>query len=188
MQRDLLLDAAEQLLAEQGTTALTLAAVATRAGVGKGGLLYHFPTKEALVKALVQRLIDEFDEAVAERADGSPGSYTRAYVDATFDIVTDRDQHRARRRWAVVAAAATASALADPLREATRRRQRRDDDADPVTARIVRLAVDGLWEATDYDPLLFDAEECEQLRRRLVRLIEDPGGVTGKAAAVAAIG
>ncbi|WTW93109.1 TetR/AcrR family transcriptional regulator [Streptomycetaceae bacterium NBC_01309] len=178
MKRDLLLDAAEQLLAEQGTTALTLAAVATRAGVSKGGLLYHFPTKEALVKALVQRLIDEFDAAVDERADGSPGSYTRAYVDATFDIVTDRDLHRARRRWAVVAAAATASALADPLREATRRWHRRDDDTDVVTARIVRLAVDGLWEATDYDPLLFDPEECEQLRRRLVRLLQDPGDAT----------
>lgn len=180
MKRDLLLDAAEQLLAEQGTAALTLAAVAARAGVSKGGLLYHFPTKEALVKALVQRLIDEFDAAVAERLEGArdggkPGGYTRAYVDATFDIVTDRDPHRARRRWAVVAAAATESALADPLREATRRWHRRDDDVDVVTARIVRLAVDGLWEATDYAPTLFDADEFEQLRRRLIRLLEDPG-------------
>lgn len=173
MKRDLLLDAAEQLLAEHGTTALTLAAVAARAGVSKGGLLYHFGTKEALVKALVERLVQEFDAAVSERADGTPGSYTRAYVDATFDIVGDRDPHRARRRWAVVAAAATASELAEPLREATRRWHRHDDGVDTVTARVVRLAVDGLWEATDYAPDLFDTDEQDALRRRLLGLLAE---------------
>ncbi|MCF2529140.1 TetR/AcrR family transcriptional regulator [Yinghuangia soli] len=180
MKRDLLLDAAEQLLAEHGTTALTLAAVAARAGVSKGGLLYHFGTKEALVKALVQRLVEEFDQAVSDRAeqgDGSPGTYTRAYVETTFDIVTDRDPARARRRWAVVAAAATASDLAEPLRDATRRWHRHEDGVDVVAARIVRLAVDGLWEAMEYDPELFDAAECDELRRRLLHLLDaEPRG------------
>ncbi|MDI2126469.1 TetR/AcrR family transcriptional regulator [Yinghuangia seranimata] len=175
MKRDLLLDAAEQLLAEHGTTALTLAAVAARAGVSKGGLLYHFGTKEALVNALVERLIAEFDQAVEARLSAEGGGYTRAYVETTFEIVTDRDPARARRRWAVVAAAATASDLAEPLRAATRRWHRADAAADdPVTARIVRLAVDGLWEAMEYDPELFDADECDELRRRLLALLDGP--------------
>ena len=47
--RDAVLDAFESLLIEVGERAATLDAVAKRAGVSKGGLLYHFPNKEALI-------------------------------------------------------------------------------------------------------------------------------------------
>ena len=107
MKRDELLDAAEALLCEHGTHGLTLSAVADRAGVSKGGLLYHFPNKEALIKGLVSRLIEEFDALVASYEDGRTGSFSRAYVEATFAVVTDRDERRHLRRWAVVSAAAT---------------------------------------------------------------------------------
>lgn len=60
--RDRVLDAFEDLLIEQGERAATLDAVARTAGVSKGGLLYHFPSKDALVDGLVERL----DERLAE--------------------------------------------------------------------------------------------------------------------------
>lgn len=43
--RGAVLDAFESLLIEVGERAATLDAVAGRAGVSKGGLLYHFPNK-----------------------------------------------------------------------------------------------------------------------------------------------
>ncbi|MCL4694718.1 MAG: TetR/AcrR family transcriptional regulator, partial [Candidatus Hydrogenedentes bacterium] len=49
---DLLLDSAEAVVVEGGPSRLTLDAVAEKAGVSKGGLLYHFPTKDALVEAM----------------------------------------------------------------------------------------------------------------------------------------
>jgi AcrR family transcriptional regulator len=67
--RDRLLDAAEELAAVQGATSLTLDAVARAAGVSKGGLLYHFPTKEALLEAMLQRHIDGVDARVASLRD-----------------------------------------------------------------------------------------------------------------------
>jgi len=63
--RDRVLDAFEELLNEQGERAATLDAVARAAGVSKGGLLYHFPSKDALVDGLVARL----DERLAEDID-----------------------------------------------------------------------------------------------------------------------
>ena len=54
--REAVLDAFESLLIEEGERAATLDAVARRAGVSKGGLLYHFPTKEAMVSVLLERL------------------------------------------------------------------------------------------------------------------------------------
>ncbi|QHC66217.1 TetR family transcriptional regulator [Rathayibacter sp. VKM Ac-2759] len=63
--RDRVLDAFEALLIEQGERAATLDATARTAGVSKGGLLYHFPSKDALVDGLVERL----DERLAEDID-----------------------------------------------------------------------------------------------------------------------
>lgn len=51
-----LLDVAAQTLRDQGMAGLTLDAVAKEAGVGKGGLLHHFPSKDALVEAVLRRL------------------------------------------------------------------------------------------------------------------------------------
>ncbi|MFF4615626.1 TetR/AcrR family transcriptional regulator [Nonomuraea jabiensis] len=48
------------MLLSEGAEALTLEAVARRAGVSKGGLFYHFPTKQALVAAMVDRLTMAF--------------------------------------------------------------------------------------------------------------------------------
>lgn len=54
--RDRLLDAFEGLLIAHGPRAATLDAVAAAAEVSKGGLLYHFGTKEALEAAVIERL------------------------------------------------------------------------------------------------------------------------------------
>src|SRR5690606_6550579 len=89
MRRGELLDAAEELLSEQGSTALTLSAVADRAGVSKGGLLYHFSTKEALIKAMVERLIEEFDALIAAQPDAT---YTERYLGATLAAIRQRSE------------------------------------------------------------------------------------------------
>lgn len=83
--RDRLLDAAEKLVVEHGALALTLDAVAAEAGVSKGGLLYHFPSKDKLAAALVERAIARVDSALAEAsANTTPGAFTRAYIQVTM--------------------------------------------------------------------------------------------------------
>lgn len=173
MKRDALLDAAEAVLLEHGTQALTLSAVAERAAVSKGGLLYHFPTKEALVTALVSRVIAEFDAQVEHYEDGAEGSFTRAFVEATFATIAAPGGERTGRRWAAITAAATTPELAAPLRAAMERWHHRGaaEDADPVTAMVVRLAAEGLWEVAAHDPGQFSPEQYTALRRRLLDLL-----------------
>ena len=65
--RDRLLDAAERVVVESGATHLTLDAVAKSAGVSKGGLLYHFPSKEALLEGMLARHFQDVDAEVAKR-------------------------------------------------------------------------------------------------------------------------
>jgi AcrR family transcriptional regulator len=163
MRKDDLLDAAESLLEDQGAQGLTLAAVAECAGVSKGGLLYHFGSKEALIKSMIERLIDEFDTLVAAQDETT---YTRAYLKATFAAV---DSGRLRR-WAVVTGAAGDPTLLAPLREAMARwhLQGVDDEPDPVASRIVRLACEGIWEVATHCP---DLTEHPDLRRRLLDML-----------------
>ena len=54
--REQILVAATKLLARQGYAALRVAAVAKEAGVSLGGQLHHFPNKESLVIAVLERL------------------------------------------------------------------------------------------------------------------------------------
>jgi len=65
--RERLLDAAERVVVESGATHLTLDAVAKSAGVSKGGLLYHFPSKEALLEGMLTRHFQDVDAEVAKR-------------------------------------------------------------------------------------------------------------------------
>jgi AcrR family transcriptional regulator len=163
MRRDELLDAAESLLDDHGSQGLTLAAVAERAGVSKGGLLYHFASKEALIKGMIERLIGEFDTLVAAQDEST---YTRAYLKATFTAV----ESGRLRRWAVVTGAAGDPTLLAPLREAMCRwhSEGLDEEPDPVASRVVRLACEGLWEVATHCPDLIDHPA---LRRRLLELL-----------------
>lgn len=169
MRRDELLDAAEDLLCDQGSAALTLAAVADRAGVSKGGLLYHFNSKEALIKGMVERLIGEFDELLATQ----PGeTYTERYVGATLTAVREGRL----RRWAVVTSASGNIYLLAPLREAMARWHREGlaDEPDPVASQIVRLACEGIWDVASHDPELNSDADYEALEKRLLGLLGSP--------------
>ena len=68
--REKILAAAADVAREAGPGSLSLEAVALRAGVSKGGLLYNFPTKAKLMQGLVERYMSEFEQALeALRAD-----------------------------------------------------------------------------------------------------------------------
>lgn len=89
--REAVLDAFESLLIEEGERAATLDAVAKLAGVSKGGLLYHFPTKEAMISVLLERLdrlLDEDARAMAAAPEGAAAYFIKSSVWA--DTPTDR--------------------------------------------------------------------------------------------------
>jgi AcrR family transcriptional regulator len=62
---DHLLDVARVVVAEQGADA-SLRDIARRAGVGLGTLYRHFPTREALLEALLRTSFDELAAQAAE--------------------------------------------------------------------------------------------------------------------------
>lgn len=82
--RDRVLDAAEVVILESDGRDFTLDAVAKQAGISKGGLVYHFPTKDALVRAALEREVARFEAAVGQRLEGQtldPFQMVLAHID-----------------------------------------------------------------------------------------------------------
>jgi AcrR family transcriptional regulator len=144
-----IIEAAEDVVLRDGVAHLTLDAAAAQAGLSKGGVLYHFPTRDSLVAGMVDKIIEEFDRDVDELLmhDDGAGRFTRAYIRATLAPSSPRPDREDRVGAALIAAAAAEPALLVPLQEAAERWQQHMelDGIDPVMATAIRLACDGLW-------------------------------------------
>jgi AcrR family transcriptional regulator len=165
-----LLDAAARVIRRDGAGALTLDAVAAQAGVSKGGLLYHFATKDALVEALVGDWLDRFEADVESRA-GDRG-WPRAYAEVCESAPRSPGQR-------ATDVALLAALTGDPGRlEGVRGRyaawQERivADGGDPAVATVIRLAADGLWLAD----LLGLAPPRGRLRHDVIARLADLSG------------
>ena len=83
-----MLDAAERVVMREGAGRLTIDAVAAEAGVSKGGVLYAFPTKDALIDAMFARVFAAADRIAAEllaRSGDTPENRIRGHIEASRD-------------------------------------------------------------------------------------------------------
>lgn len=85
--RPRLIDAALSVVEERGVTALTLDAVADEAGVTKRGLIYHFPSKHALLLGIHEELAARTERQLLAATGQDPAAATlvertRGYVRA----------------------------------------------------------------------------------------------------------
>ena len=84
--REKILAAAADVAREAGPGSLSLEAVASRAGVSKGGLLYNFPTKAKLMQGLVENYLRDFRKALEARAsEARHESVLSAYIKLSTD-------------------------------------------------------------------------------------------------------
>ena len=149
--RDRILDAFAHLLIDQGERAATLEAVAVAAGLSKGGLLYHFGSKDALVEGLLDRLDALVSEDV-EQIRAAPAGAVDYLIRTSMSEGTALDQS--------IGAAVRLAQGAHPLANATLASTRRQwlsvieeavGDAD--VAEVIMLVSDGLYsEATPARP------------------------------------
>lgn len=93
--RRALLDAALQVLTEEGLAGLTLRAVARRAGVTEAAPYHHFASKSALVEALVVETLQQLAQALQEAAQATPGTPLDQLVATGVAYVHFALEHRA---------------------------------------------------------------------------------------------
>src|ERR1700722_9761476 len=65
--RSVIVSAAQRVLEDEGYADLSLRHVADAAGVAVGNLTYYFPNKQALVRAVIEALVEEFSAGMMQR-------------------------------------------------------------------------------------------------------------------------
>jgi AcrR family transcriptional regulator len=143
--RERIIDAAERLVMEAGTRHLTLDAVASKAGISRGGLLYHFPDKEALLKGMLGRRMRLVADSRTSRRAQIPEGPER---EAVAFVLTCLDENAGENR---VGAAILAAGAQDPELLAPAREEYRQLMADLTKdglsferAAVIALATNGL--------------------------------------------
>jgi AcrR family transcriptional regulator len=136
-------------VAARGVASFTIDAVANEAGVSKGGVLHHFPTKEALGVALVEGALVGFEKAVAATAASLEGrcAWTRAFLRVSIALPVNGSSSGLAHAFLV------ATSPESPLNEPVRRKyvtwtnRMEAEVQDPVHAALVRCVADGCWWA-----------------------------------------
>jgi AcrR family transcriptional regulator len=176
-----LLDAALDLIAEVGVQGLTYEALSERTGASKGGLLYHFPSKEDLFRSITERLIARYSQARSTAIAALPAGPARELKGNT--IASLRNSAKSDN----VSAKMMVSGLWDPEAGRQYRRERFDEMSRDVgfdRTAVVYLATEGLWfmELAGRSP--FTASERERIETVLLSLadgaeIDDVGSGAG---------
>lgn len=172
--RRALLDAAATVIRARGISA-SLDEIAREAGVSKGGLLYHFATKDDLVRALAHDLLDTFRTEVAaaiDPTDQAPGRLTRAYVRAC--MATAHDETAARESTTLVAQLNTVPEIVALARTDTDRwteELRADGLPDHILVLVITSA-DGASTAPMWGGTL-PTSQTHRLEHQLIHLTHD---------------
>lgn len=193
--RERIIDAAEHIVLDKGASHMTMDAVAAKAGVSKGGLIYHFPSQRDLLQAMLNRFIDRVETRMADaraKLPESPVRNIKAYVHAWFTLGSEY------RR---TASALLATITREPeLLETVRQKHRAvlaeiiEAAPNPEQAMVLSLATEGMWmsELLGISPLadsergrvmesllLLADEWCSPTKTPVVQKPTDRQGKTG---------
>ncbi|WP_262028771.1 TetR/AcrR family transcriptional regulator [Microvirga sp. Mcv34] len=172
--REKILDAAAELVAEIGAGRLTLDAVAEKAGLSKGGLLYNFPTKEALLQGMIQRMIDQVtSEKDALRATVEPGPNLEARVVTKTLLNICCGGKMQEFATGMMAATAENPGLLDPVRQVIgntlKQLKANSDDLD--AALVGWLATEGLSNLEMHNLSPFTDEDRDRIVKAIDRVV-----------------
>ena len=166
--REELINSAIQLLQVDGVNALTLDAVAKNANTSKGGLLYHFPNKQALIEGIVQDIYEKFSEEffiLVEKE--TKNRYTKAYITLCFD---DLSKHSDLYVGSMVVPFLENKNVQEVYQNILN--HLKQDDLDDTAVDLIRLTIDGVYYNKFSTLAPLTAAEMQAIKQRLYRLAE----------------
>lgn len=169
---------AEKIAVETGALHITLEAVAERAGLSKGGLLYHFPNKEILLKSMLNRFLEnemQVREDLLKNIPPGPDAKLKAHILAW----NQENKHKQRFISSILAVTAHNPEYAEPFREKLREfsdeLMEESANSDPYLKLLLMLAVNGLWLFEVLGIAPFSAEQRVKLFEKTMEILEDGG-------------
>jgi len=169
-----ILDAAQKVAVEKGAGKVSLDSVAKEAGLTKGGVLYNFSSKEALISGMLERLMATYTPRIAEHQARLAGQ-SNATLRSVFHVIRELEEVDHNIPMAILAAAAHNLNLLKSLREETKSRYEKIcDEADSSDeATLLWAAGEGLMLIDMLGLLPFGSEKKTQLLKLLERKAQE---------------
>lgn len=176
--QDKIIDAAMFIVREQGAGKLTLDEAAKHAGLSKGGVLYHFKTKDDLIRGMVERLISQCDALQQTYYDAEPeGPYrwVRAAVRTGFD---PNGPSGDRIGSALLASVTINPALTAPIQAKYEEWIDRinSDSPNPMLATLICMAMDGYYFERIMGLELCDTENQMKMKNFMLDMLKKEDG------------
>jgi AcrR family transcriptional regulator len=175
--RDRILHAAEDIILKDGASHLTLDAVAKAAGLSKGGLMYHFPTKESLIEGLMKRVHIFWMNALQQSLDTTrpgPARMARSMVRCCLSNEKDATRHRHERVFFALAAAKMYQPeLFRPIQDSYRAilKEFHNDPQTLGRSLMVMAALDGLWWSDAFETYQLNSAQRDLIRTEMEALL-----------------
>ncbi|GIO25339.1 TetR/AcrR family transcriptional regulator [Oceanobacillus sp. J11TS1] len=167
-----LLEAASRVILDKGVNRLTLNAVAQEANVSKGGLLYHYATKDELIKGMNLHVIAGFRKLIEKHvADGY--SYHEAYLITTLDSLK-KDSTLMGITTSLLASISTNRELLNLWREEYKYLNEKlsEEDYKLEYSLLVKSVCDGLWYSKLFEFGHIDQDDEQKVIDYLLELLK----------------
>ncbi|MCB8880173.1 TetR family transcriptional regulator [Acidisoma cellulosilytica] len=144
--REAAIAAALAIVTRDGATKLTIDAIARESGVSKGGVLHHFRTKEAVLKALFEHQIESGTALIQSLLDGMASNQPERHLAAQIAAFRIAVSHPTSASFAIATAMADSPELLAGIRENDAKRIEivKAEAADPTIALVRWSAAMGL--------------------------------------------
>ncbi len=169
--RATILAAAARIVENSGAAHLTMDAVAAAAAVSKGGVLYHFPSKQALLEGMLESLIEQITTCTRNYRDANANEKNVALISRINEQHDQTPEQKAMSR-AILAAAAENPEMLTPARKELRTafKEAAAGSTTPEIGWALLLAVEGLRFLEMLKLLPLSRTERQGLHRQLLEL------------------
>lgn len=166
--RNAILDAAQRVAVDRGANKVSLDSVAREAGLTKGGVLYNFPSKDALISGLLERLMQTYDPLI-EESQKQLADQPNPTLRSVFRVISQVQTLDHNIPMAILAAASENLDLLEPLRQEMGRRYHKitQETDSPDEATILWAAAEGLMLLDMFGLLPFDSEQKTKILTNL---------------------
>jgi AcrR family transcriptional regulator len=165
----LILSAAREIVERDGAGALTFEELSRVSGVTRGGITYHFPTKDLLLQGLLEHDMAQWKESEAACTPSDLACPRQCELIGFIRSHTSEDDSRRRFVAGMLSAAVHQPELLNGCREEIRERYLGADWNDAaLRAHVLRLAAVGLF----WDEIFQFQSMPPQVRQRFTDLLE----------------
>ena len=170
-----IINACIELIINDGLQKFSLNEVAKKAGVSKGGLLHHYPSKEELIKAIVRENFDTYLDSILSQIKSTkpyPGRTPSIYLQSTEEAISENEEQLLS---AILVASVYDKNLMKPFQEFYSQIDAciQEDGGNTMKSKMIIISIDAIWINQMLEVYIFSKNDWEEFYKEAKRQIQE---------------